>query len=142
MNIEIVNEIEEKEVGFFVRETLEKGVDFLVEKGILSKETEIELSVAFLKKEEIRLLNKQYREKNYFTDILSFCYAKNSQRLEGEIILCSEAIRENAYQDKKPFLEELAEVVFHGFLHIYGYNHGKEMFSLQKDFLSNYCRFS
>jgi probable rRNA maturation factor len=78
------------------------------------------LSIALVKKGEIRSLNKKYRKKDKVTDVLSFSYGK-----EGEIILCPEKIKENAKRSGLSCEEELIRVLIHGILHFLGYDHEK-----------------
>lgn len=74
-----------------------------------NKETQ-KISLAFVDKEEIKKLNKKYRNKNKPTDVLSF---------EGinEVVICPEVVREKQ--------ENIKEVFIHGILHLLGYDHEK-----------------
>ena len=123
---------------FFIRtikETLKhSGYDFLRAKNV-------SLSLALVKPEEIKKLNKKYRQKNSVTDVLSFAEYKNRSALEkvgekevflGELVLCYNDIKEYAQIYTEPVRQELARVVSHGLLHLLGFSHGARMFSLQK----------
>jgi probable rRNA maturation factor len=135
VNFEIIDKSKAGEINGFIESVLNKGFFFLIKKNLLKKNCRIDLSVALLKEEEIRKLNKEYRKINKPTDILSFCYNKNKDFLEGELILCLSVIQMNAKEDKKYFEEELSLVIFHGILHLLGFSHSQEMFSLQNEFV-------
>ncbi|KKP93866.1 MAG: putative rRNA maturation factor [Candidatus Moranbacteria bacterium GW2011_GWE1_36_7] len=105
------------------------------------KDKELELSVAILSEAEIQKLNSDYRKKIKPTDVLSFCEHENSEKLcaekrthvfLGELILCSDVISKNAKKDDETFQYAFTYVVSHGILHLLGFDHGKKMFSLQK----------
>ena len=71
-------------------------------------------------------MNRQYRRKDYATDILSFSYGQ--ENLEGRpflgdivispAIACSQAVRYGVSQEK-----EIRKLLVHGILHLLGYNH-------------------
>jgi probable rRNA maturation factor len=89
------------------------------------------LSIALVKPEEIRKLNKKYRKKDAITDVLSFSkkndiIKKEKEKLRGEIVLCPEQIRKNAQSFNQNFQKELSWALIHGILHIFGYDHKKE----------------
>jgi len=88
-------------------------------KGEKKKKTE--LSVVFLSPGRIKKLNKEYRKKNRPTDVLSFLYNKK----EGEIVICPEEVKKNAKRYNSTFKREMARVLIHGLLHLFGYNHEK-----------------
>lgn len=67
------------------------------------------ISVAFVKEEEMRRLNRECRGKDYPTDVLSFPY--HDEKLLGEVIICPHKS------------EDILHVFIHGVLHILGYNH-------------------
>ena len=63
---------------------------------------------------------------------MSFNYENTVKKLEGEIILCLDVIKENAKKDNIKTEDELQKNVIHSILHIAGYEHGEEMFKLQE----------
>ena len=68
-------------------------------------------------------LNIKYLDHNTYTDILTFDYSEQpeSKRLEGEIYISIDRVRENATLFKTTFESELSRVLAHGLLHLIGY---------------------
>ena len=128
INVGKFNDIDDGIIKRVVKETLE----YLKEFVIIKREINVVLSVALVSRDRIAELNKQYRQKDVSTDVLSFCYEDDDNKLEGEIILSPEIIKENAHKDKIEFQEELKKNIIHSILHIIGYEHSDEMFGLQK----------
>ncbi len=128
INLGKFNDIDADVIKRIIKETLE----YLKKLIIIKRETDIILSVALVSNDRIAELNKQYRKKDASTDVLSFCYENDDAKLEGEIVLAPEVIKENARKDQIEFQEELKKNIIHSVLHIIGYEHGDEMFDLQE----------
>ncbi len=121
-----------------------------------------ELNIVFIDKEEMALLNKKYRNKQGATDVLSFSYRddadakpaglkaeedsgsfNNIERFSvaGEIVISPEVAKENAADFMPDFFlrwnleRELALLIIHGILHIYGYDHEKRSDTVKMDSL-------
>ncbi len=103
------------------------------------------LSIVFTSNQKIRKLNKQWRDKNYETDVLSFPLdihpppAGMPWQL-GEIFISVEKAVEQAKSYNHSLDRELAFLCLHGMLHILGFDHeepGQEklMFRRQRDIL-------
>jgi probable rRNA maturation factor len=71
-------------------------------------------------------INRKYLKHNYYTDIVTFDLSSDRNFLEAEIYISLDRVRENAGILKKPISEELIRVVFHGILHLCGYNDKNE----------------
>ncbi|WP_100406757.1 rRNA maturation RNase YbeY [Bacillus solitudinis] len=115
---------------------------------------EVELSISFVDNKRIQEINRQYRDKDQPTDVISF--ALNEQDEEeldivsedmpnvlGDIIISVPRIQEQATEYGHSFERELAFLTIHGFLHLLGYDHEteeeeKEMFSRQEEILAEY----
>ena len=115
----------------FVEKVLREAFLTLLEEKVLTKEDCWRLSVAAVTKTTIRKLNKKWRQTDKETDVLSFYYGQEGDCKEGEIVLAPEIIAENAREDGVTFDYELAKNLIHSFLHIIGYEHGREMFAWQ-----------
>lgn len=81
------------------------------------------ISLAFVGKEEIKKLNKKFRNKNKPTDVLSFNL--NDENCLGEIVICPEIVRENAKKYGVTIKYETMKMFVHGILHLLGYDHEK-----------------
>ena len=86
----------------------------------LSQEENI--NIIFVDEKFIQRLNKEYREKNYATDVLSFSFEEDE--ILGEIYICPEYVYSNI--SKRKFVEEILRLSVHGLLHLRGYNHTKD----------------
>ena len=78
----------------------------------------------------IRELNRDYRESDQPTDVLSFPLADpgsigDPERAVflGEIYVSLETARAQARAARRPFPREVAHLVIHGLLHLLGYDH-------------------
>ncbi len=77
---------------------------------------------------EIRQLNKQYRDKDEATNVLSFPMQSPEEvdiSLLGDIVLCATVIKQEANQQSKSEESHWAHMVVHGMLHLQGYDHVK-----------------
>ncbi|AMY04666.1 rRNA maturation RNase YbeY [Staphylococcus condimenti] len=114
-------------------------------------EDDAELSVTFVNKQEIQEINRDYRNKDKVTDVISFALEEDEPEIEGldmprvlgDIIICADVAKEQSDEYGHSFERELGFLALHGFLHLLGYNHmnesdEKEMFGRQKLILDNY----
>lgn len=82
--------------------------------------------------EEIRKINKQYRNVDSATDVLSFPMFEKEElenynspvpEVLGDIVISIEKVEQQAEEYGHSFERELAYMVVHGFYHIVGYDH-------------------
>jgi probable rRNA maturation factor len=100
------------------------------------------INIIFVKSKYIQELNKQYRDIDAPTDVLSFNLTENTN--VGEIYICPEYVYETFKEDS--FDEEILRLIIHGTLHILGYDHSEsmndspneEMFKFQEELLLKY----
>jgi probable rRNA maturation factor len=78
-----------------------------------------ELSVLFCADPFIATLNKQYRDIDAPTDVLSFQYSETV----GDIAISLDTLASNAREFNVPVDEELKRLLVHGVLHLAGYDH-------------------
>jgi rRNA maturation RNase YbeY len=100
-----------------------------------------DISVVFCSDNYLLEMNKQYLEHDYFTDIITFDYVEGNT-ISGDLFISYDRIKENAEQFNTELVKETYRVVFHGVLHLVGYNDkteaeqkvmtGKENFYLEK----------
>jgi len=65
--------------------------------------------------------NKQYLNHNSYTDIITFPLSKNGEPIISDIYISIDRVRENARIFHTFFKQELLRVMFHGALHLCGY---------------------
>ena len=104
-----------------------------------------ELTIRFVDAEEGRVLNRDYRAKDYATNVLTFAYNEGEEVADDEptradIILCTDVLEKEAAEQKKTLEEHTAHLVVHGVLHAQGYDHdddqeAAEMEQLERDIL-------
>ena len=89
----------------------------------------VSLTLLLSNNKNIRKLNKQFRNKNKSTDILSFPLNKKIKILDntylGDIIISYNYLDKPKSQDLKLFKEKVVKIFIHGFLHLLGFNHIK-----------------
>ncbi|HEX2530998.1 MAG TPA: rRNA maturation RNase YbeY [Burkholderiaceae bacterium] len=103
-----------------------------------------ELAIRFVDAEEGRALNRDYRGKDYATNVLTFAYTEDdaSETTQADIILCTDVLQREAAEQHKALEEHVAHLVVHGVLHAQGYDHeqhedAEEMEALEIDILSS-----
>ena len=89
----------------------------------------VSLTLLLSNNKNIRKLNKDFRNKNKSTDILSFPfkekYKLSKQTYIGDIIISYNYINKPKSQDSKLFERKLIKIFIHGFLHLVGFDHIK-----------------
>ncbi|MDM5180565.1 rRNA maturation RNase YbeY [Massilia sp. DJPM01] len=105
-----------------------------------------ELTIRFVDAEEGRILNRDYRAKDYATNVLTFAYNEGEDVAEidptrADIILCTDVLEKEALEQKKTVEEHSAHLIVHGVLHAQGYDHddddeAAEMEQLERDILA------
>lgn len=75
--------------------------------------------------EEGRTLNRDYRGKDYATNVLTFEYGPDPETgaLTGDIVLCAPVVEKEAKEQGKPLAAHYAHLTVHGMLHLQGYDH-------------------
>ena len=107
-----------------------------------------EVSVTFTDNEQIKELNKNYRNKNSATDVLSFPMFDDFTNIEmvndiplGDIVISLERAAKQGYEIGHSIYHEVAFLCVHSTLHLLGYDHEtskadeKEMFRKQKEIM-------
>lgn len=115
---------------------------------------EIEVSITFVDNEQIQAINKQYRNIDKPTDVISFALEERSEgeveivgvtmpRILGDIVISIPKAKQQANDYNHSFHRELGFLALHGFLHLLGYDHETEeeelmMFQRQKEILEKH----
>lgn len=106
-------------------------------------------NIIIVDENKIQELNKNYRNKDAVTDVISFAledddtFVSNDFRVLGDIYICLKRAEDQATQYGHSFLRELSFLAIHGLLHLLGYDHmnvedEKIMFDLQERILDEY----
>ena len=87
------------------------------------------ISLMLSNNKNIKRLNKNFRNKNKSTDILSFPFSKKKNRYNqnylGDIIISYNYMDKPKLKNLRVFKQKVAKTFIHGFLHLLGYDHIK-----------------
>lgn len=144
MEIEVFNETEEN-----LTEECEKLKEFLVQVAKDEKLDNIIYNVIIINNEKIREINREYRNIDRETDVISFAledeksFNRTDIRILGDIYISIDKARSQALEYGHSFKRELYFLAVHGFLHLLGYDHMKKedeevMFKKQEEVLFRY----
>lgn len=67
-------------------------------------------------------INRSYLDHDYSTDVITFDLSSSPAEIMADIYVSAQRVRANAKSLKTSFKEELHRVMFHGLLHLCGYN--------------------
>jgi probable rRNA maturation factor len=81
-----------------------------------------EIAVRVVGEEEGRELNRQYRRKDYATNVLTFDYAREPMVM-ADLVLCAPVVQREAAEQGKSLRDHYAHLLVHGTLHAQGYDH-------------------
>ena len=140
---------------FEITEEFEKLFNDVVKESLRYEEfdPECEVSLSIVSNDEIQEINKQFREIDVPTDVLSFPLLtfeegeqadvnENNEIMLGDIIISIDKAKAQAEEYGHGLRRELAFLTAHSMLHLMGYDHmeeeeQKEMFKKQDDILNN-----
>jgi probable rRNA maturation factor len=78
-----------------------------------------EINIIISRKQEVRKLNIEFLNHDYYTDVVTFNYNEGNI-INGEIYLSEDTIAENAKEYKVSKQNEFQRVIIHGVLHLIG----------------------
>ena len=81
-----------------------------------------QVTLRIVSEEEGRALNRNFRGKDYATNVLSFPYP-DAIPLSGDIAMCLPVVAREAAQQRKTLTVHLAHLTVHGMLHLQGFDH-------------------
>lgn len=121
-------------------------IKYVVKKLELEK---CEFNIIIIDNEKIHEINKEYRNIDRETDVISFAMEDNKDieyedfRLLGDIYISIDKVISQAAEYGHSELREICFLATHGILHLLGYDHmkpddEKEMFNLQNELLDGY----
>lgn len=124
------------------KEDYEKTVKRVIEKCFEEEglvESKLIITITFTTPEEIKKINKEYRNVDKATDVLSFPMFEKEELDEkiknkdficedvlGDIIISMDKVKEQAEEYGHSFERELSYMLVHGFYHLMGYDHIQE----------------
>lgn len=128
----------QEEVEIYIQEILKKEYN---------PDHDLYLSLKITDNTEIQEINKEYREKDTPTDVISFAYNDNENpggiEVIGDIIISIDRVEEQAEEYGHSVSREFYYVLTHGILHLLGYDHmeesdKKEMRTKEEELLAAY----
>lgn len=99
------------------------------QKKTRQQKNEFELSLRMVENDEARQINKQFRNKDQATNVLSFpadISELPGHPLLGDILICAPLVLQEARQQGKTAQAHWAHLIVHGSLHLLGYDHIQE----------------
>ena len=131
MIIELNDELQQEESLIALMK--QAGELCLKNEGLDFSDDTTEVSLSFVSPEEIREINRDYREKDAVTDVLSFPQYNDQEEIKrepyaclGDVIICPERAREQAEEYGHSYTREMVYLMVHSMLHLLGYDHMEE----------------
>lgn len=132
--------VNEEEIREYVEKVLEKEYD---------SKAPVYVSLLFTGNNEIQVINREYRDKDQPTDVISFAYHETEDfdigpyDTLGDIVISLERVVEQAKEYNHSPKRELFYVLTHGILHLLGYDHieeeeRKEMRAKEEEILGSF----
>ncbi len=104
----------------------------------------VSINLTLCGKNKIRSLNREYRQKDKVTDVLSFPLIETIRKDQikifnlknlpplpelnlGDVVICKEIAKSQAQELQMTYRDELIHLLVHGFLHVLGYDHEVSM---------------
>lgn len=154
MNLEIIND--EQLVTTEREQWMRDLIEFAAKE--LDEAPDTEMSISLVSDDEIQRVNREYRQKDRATDVISFAIEDDESDLPnfeelaseldiprniGDLIIAPHYVAEQAKNYGHSFDREFGYTLVHGFLHLNGYDHidpedEKVMIGLQEKILDNY----
>lgn len=127
-------------ISFSVNQQVKNKIPTVIFKNSLARIDQVlkikkaDVSIAIVGDKAIRSLNKTYRGLDKVTDVLSFGKDKRQNKFDftpkeylGEIIICRLQAEKQAKIAKHSLNSEITLLLTHGFLHLLGYDHEKNI---------------
>jgi len=85
-------------------------------------EADAEITVRIVDSEEGQALNRDYRKKDYATNVLTFDYTQ-APLVTADLVLCAPVVEKEARDQGKSLQDHYAHLIVHGTLHAQGWDH-------------------
>jgi probable rRNA maturation factor len=101
---------------------------------------DVEAALRVVEADEGQELNRDYRGKDYATNVLTFAYGAESELapLTGDLILCAPVVAREAVEQGKTLEAHYAHLTIHGMLHLQGYDHEVETDALAMEAIESF----
>lgn len=83
-----------------------------------------DVTVRYVAEAEGRRLNREFRGKDYATNVLTFVY--QAKPLAGDVVICAPVVAREARAQGKPVPAHHAHLLVHGLLHLQGHDHERD----------------
>ena len=84
-----------------------------------------EIAIRLVDADEGQALNREYRGKDYATNVLSFPY-ESEPVVMGDLVICPSVVAKEAAEQNKPLDAHYAHLTVHGILHLQGWDHDND----------------
>lgn len=100
-----------------------------------SSRRSVSVTVRFVGAAEGRRLNREFRNRDYATNVLTFTYDVAASRatpaaplheIAGDLVLCAPVVKREATEQGKPLRAHYAHLTVHGLLHLLGHDHERK----------------
>lgn len=120
-----------------------------VEAALAGKPQKFTLAIRVVDEPEARRYNREYRDKDYATNVLSFpaelpegLPEEIRQAQLGDLLLCAPVVAREAKEQCRSEVDHWAHLIVHGVLHLFGYDHEQQseavlMETLETEILAN-----
>ncbi len=119
---------------------LELNIQFAVKKSLRPRRSDFRrwakaalmadavVALRVVDEKEGRSLNREYRGKDYATNVLTFAYGADASGspLAGDIVICAPVVAREAAEQGIRMKAHYAHLTVHGMLHLQGYDHETE----------------
>lgn len=123
---------EEEEIEEAIREAMQEAAVLCAKEEDLDEER-LSVSISFVDEEEIQRLNREYRQKDSVTDVLSFPqfdgiqYLTDFQEISlGDVVICRSVAQKQAREYGHSTEREYLYLFTHSVFHLLGYDHMNE----------------
>ncbi len=104
-----------------------------------------ELDIIFCDDSYLLDINRRFLKHDYYTDIITFNLTEKGKYMCAEIYISKDMVLENAKNQQVSFINEIHRVIFHGVLHLLGYDDEtavkkSEMRKMEDAWLKKYFR--
>jgi rRNA maturation RNase YbeY len=96
------------------------------------------INYIFCTDNKLLLINREYLKHDYLTDIITFDLSEKGKPIIADIYISTDRVKENAIELSDPFMLELCRVIFHGALHLCGYNDKTTLDKKKMRMIENY----